>query len=74
MPLIEEKQEVIAECIIDGKVMPYDACASSMPLESAIEAYKGKYDYIGSSYEYRINGVDCTSNVLYHFFSKTKDN
>ena len=55
------------ECLIDGEIVPYDMCSCN-ELEVAKEFLKKKFEYIGSTITYFINGEENTSKKLYHYF------
>lgn len=58
------------KCLIDGKVVFYDACSSNSSLEYAKDFYKNNFEYIGSGYVYFINGVENKSETQHHFFKR----
>lgn len=58
------------ECLINNKVIVYDACSSNDSLDKAKKFYKNKFEYIGSSNTYYINGRKNISEKLHHFFKR----
>ena len=60
---------VKTQCLLDGKIVYYDACSSGN-LEDAKDFYKKNFEYIGSGYIYYINDVNNTSDKLHHFFKR----
>jgi hypothetical protein len=57
------------ECLIDGKKIPYDFCATNMPLEYA-KAFYFSCEYLGTGKVYFINGTRNESKNLTHFFKQ----
>ena len=57
------------QCLLDGKIVFYDACSSGN-LKEAKEFYKKNFKYIGSGYTYFINDVRNVSEKLHHFFTR----
>ncbi len=71
-PIMQTAQEVnITECIIDGKIMQYDACGTG-DLKKIKDYYSKHFKYIGSGKIYSVNGFkqDLNNDCEYHFFIK----
>lgn len=62
--------DVIRECLIDGKILRYDICTSGMGMSEAKEYFAFKYKYIGSSFTYFINKHEGKNPTLTHYFVK----
>jgi hypothetical protein len=55
------------ECLLNGKIVKYDACSSKSSLEEAKEFYS-KFTYIGSGKTLYIDDVKNVFDKTYHFF------
>lgn len=58
----------IRECLLNGKIVHYDACGSNK--EESDQFYEKQYKYIGSSNTYYINGTENKTTAELHFYIK----